>query len=142
MNLVTLLSVVAIGVALTSTALSQLQDLPPQGSGDKKEKPAPPAGSQFRIKFQAYDGDPKKPGSMAFQINTLDVRQPTVFIMLGDTIPKTKLRLAKFEQKHFSGPNTEEDDISELTVVNVETKEATVLVISKVMNIPAAKLKE
>ncbi len=91
----------------------------------------------FRLKFQSYDGDPKKPDSMSFQINTLDLRQPTVFLKFGDNVPGTKFKLEKFELKSKLNESTgSQDDVSELTVLNTETAERIVLVLEKVINSP------
>src|SRR5687767_13406043 len=48
----------------------------------------------FRLIFSAYDGDPKtdKPEKMNFQINTVDLRQPSEFLKLGDPVPNTKFK--------------------------------------------------
>jgi len=91
----------------------------------------------FRLKFQAWDGDLKKPEAMTFQINTLDLKQPTEFLKLGDTVARTKFKLQKFEFKEVPNPSTgEKDDVSELTVINTETDEPVVLVLNKIVDSP------
>jgi hypothetical protein len=93
----------------------------------------------FRLVFNAYDGDPKKdkPDKFSFQINTVDLRQPSEFKAIGDTIPNTKYRLEKFEYKAKLNPKTgEEEDLSELTLVNTETNEPVVLVLTRVTDSP------
>jgi hypothetical protein len=91
----------------------------------------------FRLIFNAYDGDPKKPDKMSFQINTLDLRQPTEFLNIGQTVPNTKFRVDKFDFKDVLNPNTgEKSDVSELTLVNTETNDTIVLVLTKVTNSP------
>lgn len=93
----------------------------------------------FRLKFNAYDGDPKKvtPDKMTFQVDTIDLRQPTEFLKLGDMVPKTKYKLEKFDFKEVMNPKTEAmQDVSELTVVNTETGDAVVLTLAKVTNSP------
>ena len=90
---------------------------------------------QFRLRFMTTDGDPKKPAEMSFQINTLDLRQPSEFLKLGEIVPNTKLKLTKFEYKVVNDPATAEPkDASELTVTNIETGEATVLVKERVFD--------
>ena len=101
--------------------------------------PSAKAAEPSRFTFNAYDGNPAKPAEMSFQINTLDLRQPIEFLKLGDQIPKTKLKLVGFAFKEAKGPNIETEDVSELTVGNVETGELSVLVLAKVVNIPGAR---
>lgn len=93
----------------------------------------------FRLVFNAYDGDPKKdaPEKMTFQINTLDLRQPSEFLKLGETVPNTKFKLEKFEFKTVFNPaNQSDQDVSELTMVNTETSQPTVLILTRVTNSP------
>ncbi len=85
----------------------------------------------FRLKFQAYDGDPKtgNPEDFSFQINTLDLRQPTEFLKIGDTVANTDFKLTKFEFKEKMNPAIGVmEDVSELTVVNGKTGETVILV--------------
>ncbi len=93
----------------------------------------------FRLIFSAYDGDPKrdKVDRMNFQINTVDLRQPSEFLNLGQTVPNTKFKLEKFEYKTVLNPGTgDETDVSELTLVNTETNVIVVLILTKVTNSP------
>lgn len=91
----------------------------------------------FRLKFQAYDGDPAKPESMTFQINTMDLRQPSAFLGIGQMIENTKFKLESFALKNVMNPNIGfEEDVSELTLRNVETNDAVVLVLNKVTDSP------
>lgn len=91
----------------------------------------------FRLLFNAYDGDPKKPDSMEFQINTVDVNQATQFVKFGEVIAGTKFKVMKFEVKSRLNPSTEsQDDVSELTVQNTETGDNVVLVLNELANSP------
>ena len=91
----------------------------------------------FRLKFQVYDGDLKKPEDMTFQINTLDLRNPTEFLKLGQTVEKTNFKLMKFEFKEAENKGTgDKEDVSELTVMNTETQEAVVLIYNKIVDSP------
>lgn len=91
----------------------------------------------FRLLFDGYNGDPKDPESMDFQINTLDLRQPTAFLKLGQTVANAPYKLEKFESKTRINPSTSaEEDVSELTLLNTETNETIVLVKFKVTNSP------
>lgn len=101
---------------------------------------AAPARTGFRLVFQSYDYGPPGEKNMTFQINTVDVRQPSEFLKIGDTIPGTKLKLLKFEQKLQDFRNVAgEADFSELTVIHTETKETTVMVLGKMVNLPSAR---
>lgn len=92
--------------------------------------------TKFRVLLSAYTGDPLDPASLTFQINTLDVNQPTQFLKLGDKIEGTKFKLDKFEFKSFVTENGVKTDISELTVVNTETGDSVLLVLEKIANSP------
>jgi hypothetical protein len=92
---------------------------------------------RFRLMFQAYDGDPKMPERMEFQINPLDAGATTKFAKIGEVIEGTKFKVLKFEFKEGKNPSTEEmEDVSELTVFNAETEETVTLVLHKEANSP------
>jgi hypothetical protein len=91
----------------------------------------------FRLKFQAADGDPKTPERMEFQINPLDAGARSEFVKIGDPIAGTKFKVVKFQPKEEPNKSTgENEDVSELTVVNVETNEPVTLVLNKVVDSP------
>ncbi len=90
----------------------------------------------FRLKFQTWDGDPKKPESLTFQINTLDLRQPTEFLPIGAKVSRTKFQIKSFEQKTFNDPNLGEKDISELTLLDTEFNTEIKLILGQVANSP------
>ena len=93
----------------------------------------------FRLLFNAYDGVPKKdtPDKFSFQINTIDLKQPSEFLKIGDKVANTKFKLEKFEYKTQPNPNTgEHEDVSELTIVNVETNEPVILILNRVTDSP------
>jgi hypothetical protein len=118
--------------ALVSSALlfGSLLAAPPEEATPK----APDAKAGTRLKFQAYDGDEKEQAKMTFQINTLDIRQPSEFLNIGDTIRNTTFKLIKFSHKDFKNSTTgENNDVSELTIVNTKTKENFVLVLNNVV---------
>ena len=90
----------------------------------------------FRLKFQAWDGDPKRPESMSFQINTIDLATPTEFLKIGETVAKN-FKILKFEYKEVLNPSTGAmDDVSELTLVNTETQDTVVLIKEKIVDSP------
>ena len=72
----------------------------------------------FRLLYEA--------GTGPFQINTLDLDQPTQFLKLGDQVKGTKFKIAKFEKKEKKDGGMTRD-VSELTLVNTETNEPIVL---------------
>jgi len=84
----------------------------------------------FRLLFASHtDGD--------FAINTLDVRQPTQFLKLGDQIAGTPYKIVGFEPKKEVNPKTgAEKDISELTIEHTETGKRVVLVVAVIVNSP------
>ncbi len=89
----------------------------------------------FRLKFQSWDGDAKKPEEMTFQINTLDLRQPTAFLHIGEAVSKTKFKIQKFEEKHAE-KNGIQEDTSELTLLDTEFNVPVVLIMNKVVDSP------
>ena len=74
---------------------------------------------------------------MTFQINTVDLKQPSEFLGLGATVNKTKFKLLKFEYKtKYNKTIEEEEEASELTIQNTDTKETIVLIYNKVTDSP------
>ena len=93
----------------------------------------------FRLVFKSYDGDPKKdkPEKFSFQIDTIDLRQPSEFLKLGELVPNTKFKLEKFEFKTVFNPKIDgQDEVSELTLVNTDTGDKIVLIYNKITNSP------
>jgi hypothetical protein len=92
----------------------------------------------FRLLFEGYDGDPKKPEGMDFQINPMDVANAgTQFLHIGDIIGGTKFKIMSFVPKSVLDPNTGSNtDVSELTVQNTETGDNVVLVLNQTANSP------
>jgi hypothetical protein len=91
----------------------------------------------FRLLFNAYDGDMKKPETMTFQINTVDVQQPSQFVKIGDQIAGTKFKVIGFQYKTVFNPSTQiERDVSELTVRNIESQDDVTLVLETIVDSP------
>ena len=91
----------------------------------------------FRLLFNAWDGDVKKPETLEFQINTVDVHQPTQFVKIGDQIAGTKFKVLSFESKTITNKATgSTEDVSELTVQNVETHDKVLLIMEKIADSP------
>ncbi len=95
-----------------------------------------PDNAPNRLKFQSYDGDPKQPEKMEFQINTLDIKQPSLFLKIGDIIPKTHWRLTGFTFKETTEAKpSDRHDISEITIEDTVTKREVTLVIAQPKNV-------
>ncbi len=93
----------------------------------------------FRLRFDAYDGDLKKDKieAFTFQVNTRDLGGKTQFVKIGDAIVGTKFKVQMFERKTRLNQTTGvEQDISELTLLNVETDAPIQLVLNEEKNFP------
>ena len=112
----------------------------------------------FRLIIKAYDLGPIKNGRdiSSFQLDTLDLRQPSQFFRLGEMVPNTKFKLEKFVQKFTpavprGNPRAEMsvlvcggvgvcvwwvEDVSELTLVHTETGQKCVLIFGEVVDSP------
>lgn len=98
------------------------------------------AHGPLRLKLIAYDGDPKKkaPEKLSFQINTIDLKERSEFLKLGERIANTKWKLVKFEYKTRLNPISDElEDVSELTITDIETKRDVVLIFLRTTNVAA-----
>ena len=75
---------------------------------------------------------------MNFQINTVDLRQPSEFLKLGQIVPNTKFKLEKFEYKTMLNPSTGDEDGRVGTDLGQHRNqsEPVVLVLTKVTNSP------
>ena len=84
----------------------------------------------FRLVFASHAGD-------TFTINSSDLKEPTQFLQLGDTIAGTPFRLADFTEKFATSPTTGgQVDVSELVLENQGTGERLTLVKERVMISP------
>ena len=83
----------------------------------------------FRLVFASWVGN-------TFAINTNDLREPTQFLRLGDSIRGTKFKLLKFAEKYEANKYGTKIDISELTLEHRETHEQVNLVKEKIMISP------
>ena len=93
---------------------------------EPKEESKP---ASTNLRFMSYDIDAKNPRHTRFFIND---GNRTYFVGVGDRIPKTAFQVQTFERKTQPKANsTVEEDVSELTLINVETKEAKVLSIQR-----------
>lgn len=85
----------------------------------------------FRLMFKS------RPDADSFQLDTIDVRQPTQILKVGDQIAGTKFKIIGFEEKKFLNPKTDsESDVSELTIQNTESGDKVVLILEKLVDSP------
>jgi hypothetical protein len=80
----------------------------------------------FRLVFASWVDN-------TFAINTNDLREPTQFLRLGDSIRGTKFKVVKFTEKHEPNKYGTKIDVSELTLENQETRERINLVKERVV---------
>jgi hypothetical protein len=78
----------------------------------------------FRMVFASWVED-------TFGINTIDLKEPTQFLKLGETIRGTRFKLKKFVEKYKVNQYGTSVDVSELTLEHEETKEQLPLVKEK-----------
>jgi len=83
----------------------------------------------FRLIFASWVGE-------TFALNTNDLREPTQFLKLGDSIQGTKFKLVRFAEKHDANKYGTRIDVSELILENRETREQVTLVKERVMISP------
>jgi hypothetical protein len=87
------------------------------------------AEEPFRLVFSSWVGD-------TFAINTIDLKQPTQFLKVGDTVKGTRFKIAKFQEKSQKNQYGTNVDVSELTLEQIETHEQLVLTKEKVAMSP------
>ena len=78
----------------------------------------------FRLVFSSWVGD-------SFAINTIDLKQPTQFLKVGDLIKGTRFKVVKFLEKYQPNKYGTNVDVSELTLEQQETKQQLTLVKEK-----------
>jgi hypothetical protein len=83
----------------------------------------------FRLVFASWVGD-------TFALNTSDLKEPTQFLKIGDSIRGTKFQILKFSEKHDTNKYGTDIDVSELILENQETHEQLSLVKEKIMISP------
>jgi hypothetical protein len=105
---------------------------------DASFTPKPATGTPFRLCFKGYDGEPQMVRSekLSFEIDTVDFKQPSVFLKLGKRIPNTWFKLGTFTYKVRRNEKTnDQDEVSELTVINVKTGQTAVLVYNTLVDV-------
>ena len=84
----------------------------------------------FRLMFSSWTAD-------TFGINAIDLKEPTQFLKVGDTIAGTRFKILKFKEKHETNPTTGGDvDVSELLLEHEETHAQLTLVKEKIATSP------
>ena len=87
------------------------------------------AQEPFRFIFSSWVGD-------TYAINTIDHRQPTQFLRIGETIRGTLFKLVKFKEKNEKSKFGTDMDVSELTLENAENKDELTLTKGKTTTSP------
>ena len=79
----------------------------------------------FHLVFSSWVGD-------TFAVNTIDMKQPTQFVKVGDPIKGTRFKVAKFVEKYQPNKYGTNVDVSELTLEQEETNQQLTVVKEKV----------
>lgn len=79
----------------------------------------------FRLKFSSWVGD-------TFAINTIDLKQPTLFLRVGDIVTGTRFKILKFTEKYVPDKYGTNMDMSELLLEQEQTKDRLTLIKEKV----------
>jgi hypothetical protein len=87
------------------------------------------AEEPFRLVFSSWVGN-------TFAINTIDMKQPTQFVKVGDSIKGTRFKVTKFTEKSEKNKYGTNIDVSELTLEQEETHQPLTLVKEKVAMSP------
>jgi len=83
----------------------------------------------FRLLFSSWVED-------TYAINTIDLKQPTQFVKIGDPIRGTRFKAVKFTEKYQPNRYGTNVDVSELTLEQEETHAQLVLVKERVATSP------
>ncbi|HJT81857.1 MAG TPA: Amuc_1099 family pilus-like system protein [Chthoniobacterales bacterium] len=84
----------------------------------------------FRLMFSSWVDDPTS--GQTFGINTIDLKQPTQFVKVGDIIPGTRFKVLEFEEKYQPNQYGTNVDVSQLLLEHQETKDRLTLVKEKI----------
>jgi len=83
----------------------------------------------FLLVFSSWVGD-------TYAINTIDLKQPTQFLKVGDTIAGTRFKIVKFDEKYQPNQYGTKVDVSELTLQELVNGEQLTLTKEKVATSP------
>ena len=84
----------------------------------------------FRLMFSSWVDDAAT--GQTFGINTIDLKQPTQFLKVGEMIPGTRFKILKFTEKYQPNQYGTNVDVSELLLEHEETKERLTLIKEKI----------
>jgi len=79
----------------------------------------------FRIVFSSWVGD-------TYGLNTIDLKEPTQFLRIGETIKGTRFKVVKFTETYQKNQYGTDVDLSELMLEHEETKAQLTLVKEKI----------
>jgi hypothetical protein len=83
----------------------------------------------FQLMFSSWVRGPE---GETYGINTIDLKQPTQFLRVGETIGGTRFKIVKFKEKYQPNQYGTRVDVSELLLEQEETKAQLTLVKEKV----------
>jgi hypothetical protein len=83
----------------------------------------------FRLVFSSWVGN-------TYAINTIDMKQPTQFLKIGDPIKGTRFKVVKFVEKYQPNKYGTNIDVSELTLEQEETHQQLTLIKEEVAMSP------
>ena len=124
------------------------QPLPADSTDPRDPKSHPPYHTKlelarvvyipFRLRLMSYDLPAKvnKPSDITVQINTIDLKNRTLFIPVGEDIPGTKFKVDSFQQKEVDGADGTKKDVSEVTIINKQTGAKVVLPLKQIVDSP------
>ena len=93
---------------------------------EPKEESKP---ATMNLRFMSYDINPKNPKDITVSIND---GNRTYFVAMRGRIPNTVFQVQTFDHKtRPKADGTGNEDVSEVTLINVETKESKVLSIQR-----------
>jgi hypothetical protein len=87
------------------------------------------AEEPFRLVFSSWVSD-------TYAINTIDMKQPTQFVKVGDSIKGTRFKVAKFVEKYQPNKYGTYVDVSQLTLEHEETRQQLTLIKEKMAMSP------
>lgn len=95
----------------------------------------------FRLRVMSIDVPPnfKSQKEITVGINTVDLRNRTHFIAVGDDIPGTTYKVESYEHKEAPDKDGTSKDVSEVTVLNKETNEKVILPLRQVVDSPDSR---
>jgi hypothetical protein len=124
------------------------QPLPADSTDPKDPKSHPPYHTKlelvkvtyipFRLRVMSIDVPAKvsKPSDVTVQINTIDLKNRTLFLTVGEDIPGTKFKIESYEHKEVPDKDGTTKDVSEITIINKETGDKVILPLKQIVDSP------